>query len=198
MHPAAKLHSGLPHRPVQLLRQLRLQKALEKPVLQDLAGHGGTAVDALPLPLFRQLRGKALQQLVKFPRADRLEKIVVHVIPDGPLGIRKLAEARQDDDDGLRQRLIDMLRQLQSIHERHADIRDHDVRPQRFQLLQRLLSVLEHMRRGKAKPAPIGVLRHGFADEHFVLHQHDLVHPACLLFVLCCQCTIPASKLQPN
>ena len=183
VQPPAEPGPGLAHRGRQLLRRVGLQKALEEMVLQHLVGHDRAAVEPLPVLPPRQLRRQILQQLVKFLRADRLEQIVVHVIADGLLRVGKLAEARQHDDDRLRKALVDELRQLQPVEKRHADIRDHHVRQNSLEMVGRLPAVFKDVRGREAEFFPIRVLRHRFAHERLVFHEHDLVHSAPLL---CC------------
>ena len=144
----------------------------------NLVGQYGAAVEPLPVVPARKLRGQILQQLVKLLRADGLEQIIVHMIPDGLLRVGKLAEARQHNDDRLREFLIDVPRQLQPVDKGHADIRDDHVRQHEFELIERLPSVFKDVRRRKAEFFPICVLRHGLPDEHFIFHKHDLVHTA--------------------
>ena len=107
----------------------------------------------------------------------------MHVIADGLLRVGKLAEARQHDDDRLRKALVDELRQLQPVEKRHADIRDHHVRQNSLEMVGRLPAVFKDVRGRESEFFPIRVLRHRFAHERLVFHEHDLVHSAPLL---CC------------
>lgn len=72
-------------------------------ILQYLIRQHGPAVEALPVVAAREFRGQVLQQLVKFLWTDRLEQIIVYMIPDGLLRIGEFAEAGQHNDNRIRE-----------------------------------------------------------------------------------------------
>ena len=195
MEPASKLDARGKRRLRQLLRRIGLQKPLKKVILQNLVRQHGAAVKSLPVVPAQKLCGQVFQQLVKLLRTDGLEQIIVNVVPDGLLRVGKLTEACQHDDDGLRKFFIDVPRQLQSVDEGHADIRNDHIRQHGFELFERLPAVFKDMRRRKAEFLPVRVLRHGLPDEHFIFHKHDLVHTVRLLCI-CNECITEPSQLQ--
>ena len=178
MEPSAKFNTCGERRLRQFLRCIGLQKTLEEMILQYLIRQHGPAVEALPVVAAREFRGQVLQQLVKFLWTDRLEQIIVYMIPDGLLRIGEFAEAGQHNDNRIREFFVDIPCQFQSIDEGHADICDDHIRQYGFQLIKRLPAVFKYMGRRKAELFPICVLRHGLPDKHFIFHKHDLVHTA--------------------
>ena len=178
MEPSAKFNTCGERRLRQFLRCIGLQKTLEEMILQYLIRQHGPAVEALPVVAAREFRGQVLQQLVKFLWTDRLEQIIVYMIPDGLLRIGEFAEAGQHNDNRIREFFVDIPCQFQSIDEGHADICDDHIRQYGFQLIKRLPAVFKYMGRRKAELFPSCVLRHGLPDKHFIFHKHDLVHTA--------------------
>ncbi|MNI35941.1 hypothetical protein D3C73_899780 [compost metagenome] len=81
----------------------------------------------------------------------------------------------------------DPLRELQSVHERHLDIRNDDIRQQTVNGFRRLAAVLRLIHDLKAVFLPVDLGDDSFSYILFVFGKNQFIHASSLFgFMVCC------------
>ena len=163
------LHIGhdLPHRLALALLHRQLPQRLGGIRLAgQLVGH-----QAVVLQL---LLGKA-DGLLQLGGHHRLEKIPLHAAVHGALGVVEVGVARDHDGHeevqppGLEQR-------VQSVHQGHVHVQQHDIRPVLADHLRRLLAVGGLQRDAAVQSGPVRAVDDALPDQGLVLRDQNLEH----------------------
>ena len=110
--------------------------------------------------------------------ADRLQAIVLDSDADRLPGVFEFIMAAQDDDFDARLHFADDRAQLQTVHERHADVRDQNVRLQFLDERQRQLAVGRIPAIHKPFLLPIDAVPHVLANDNLIIHQEHFLQGA--------------------
>ena len=172
---------------VQLLAQISERDVLGV-MLPDVLHHGLGIFILQRRGLFVRLRGfpalsvrrsggDAPQTVLELVHVHGLEQVFRHTQPDGLLRIVKLAIAG-DDDRVKRADGAPLAQHFQPVHIGHADIGDDDIRAQRFDLGQALLSGGSLADDHAVDFRPVHFVLQSPADQVFILHQQNLQHPS--------------------
>jgi len=116
---------------------------------------------------------------VQILNRDGLEEILEDPQLDGALSVLELVVAAKDDDPGRGQALSDDLAELQTIHERHPDVRNQDVGPDRLEERQGDLAIRGFAAEFEAAGLPVHGIPNPFADGDLVLDEENLVRHGC-------------------
>ena len=131
-----------------------------------------------------QAVARVLQHLRKLRRRDGLEQVAQYLDLNGLPGVLKIIVPRQDDELGGGQYRPHPAAQGQPVHQRHADVGNHQVGGQRFGQLQRLRAVAGLAHHLKAIFLKADDLPKTLADFGFVVHQQQFVHRSTSLALL--------------
>ena len=148
---------------------------------------GGYVVDMLANPsrrqhcqrnvalCFFQLGHIAAQKASQLRQIHRLEQVVRHAQGKRLPHILIIA-VTGDDDSAVRIPFFCQPDHFQSIHHRHADIRDYDLRPQRFNLVNAVPPVGRFALHNTSVFSPGNLPNQSLADYEFVLHHQYAFH----------------------
>ena len=128
----------------------------------------------LLLALFVDLSADVLQRFQKRRLCHGLEQILLHADLDGFLRKFKIVVPADENDFCLRQLRADELAERQSVHKRHFDVCNQDVRAQLADLRQGQLPVGRVAAEFEAVPLPVDAVAQTFPHDAFILHQKNL------------------------
>ena len=144
----------------------------------------------------------ALEHGTQLVRIDRLQDILLGLQTDGLLRILELVEAGEDDDLDGRILLLQTPAELESIHERHLDVRHHDVRLLLLGHLQCFQSVVGIALHREAELLPVHLPDDHLDDILLIIHQHHSVLVQCRPPSAITSCPHPGkcipSRLRPK
>ena len=144
----------------------------------------------------------ALEHGRELIRIDRLQDVLLGLQTDGFLCVLELVEAREDDDLDGRILLLQTPAELESIHERHLDVRHDDIRLLLLGHLQRFQSVVGIALHREAELLPVHLPDDHLDNILLVIHQHHSVFVQCKLPSAITSCSHPErpvpSRVRPK
>ena len=133
---------------------------------------------------------------------DRLQDVLLRLQTDGLLRILELVEAGEDDDLDGRILLLQTPAELESVHERHLNVRHDDVRLLLLSHLQRFQPVVGIALHREAELLPVHLPDDHLDDILLIIHQHHSVLVQCKPPSAITSCPHPgkhiSSRMRPS